>query len=123
MKKINELTAEELAVVLCEIANPVGNIFSDAAVSDAFVQMSKRLDKNASVLQNIAIFAATIPPILLGAAHKDDTFAILAALDGKTADEVRAQNGFKTIRDLFEVFMTDKDASVIFRSSQEVRTE
>lgn len=123
MRKIAELTTDELALALCQMAEPASNIMSDGAVSDAFVEMGKKLNKNATMLQNIAVFASTLVPVLLGEQHRQDTCAILAAISGKTVDDIRKQNGFKTAKDLFEVFMVSKETPAIFRADQAVRSE
>lgn len=123
MRKITEMTTDELAIAICQMAEPASNIMFDGAVSEAFVEMSKKLDKNSTLLQNIAVFASVLVPVLLGDKHRQDTYAVLAALEGKTVDNIRRQNGLKTAKDLFEVFMSNKDTAVIFRPDQEVRAE
>ena len=115
MRKIAEMTTDELAVAICQLAVPASNIMSDGAVSEAFVEMGKKLDKKATLLQNIAVFASVLVPVLLGEKHRQDTYAVLAALEGKTVDEIRKQNGFKTAKDLFEVFFTSRETMTIFR--------
>ena len=53
-------------------------------------------------------------PQLLGP-HLDDLIAVAAALTGKTAEQVAAQRGTETIRDLMDCF--DKDLIDFFKSS------
>ncbi len=123
MRKISEMTTDELSVMICDIADPASNIMSDGAVSEAFVEMGKRLNRKATVLQNIAVFASVLVPVLLGEKHRNDTYAVLAALEGKTVDEIRKQNGLKTAKDLFDVFMVNKETVTIFRPDQEARAD
>ena len=122
MKKIAEMNTEELGLMLCQIAEPASRIMSDGYVSEAFVEMGKRLDKKATMLQNIAVFVSVLVPVLLGERHRNDTYEVLAALEGKTPEDIRKQNGFKTAKELFDVFMANKDTTTIFRPDPEVRS-
>lgn len=123
MRKIAEMTMDELTLALCQMAEPASNIMSDGAVSEAFVEMGKKLNKKASLLQNIAVFTSVLVPVLLGEKHRDDTYAVLAALEGVTVEEIRKQNGIRTVKDLFEVFMINKQTVAAFRADPEVRAE
>lgn len=123
MRKIAEMNTDEMAIAICQMAEPVSNIMSDGMVSDAFVEMSKKLNKNSTLLQNIAVFTSVLVPVLLGEKHRNDTYAVLAALEGTTVENIRKQNGIKTAKDLFDVFMANKETTTIFRPDQEVRAE
>lgn len=123
MRKIAEMTTDELAQALCQMAEPASNIMSDGAVSEAFVEMGRKLNKKATILQNIAVFASVLVPVLLGEKHRLDTYKVLAALEGVTVEEICKQNGFKTAKDLFEIFMTNRQTVAAFRADPEVRAE
>jgi hypothetical protein len=50
-------------------------------------------------------------------------YAIFAALDGVSVDEIKEQNGVEFMRDIFRGFVLDGDLVSIFRPGIEVRGE
>lgn len=123
MKKLAELNVDEMTLLMCRVAEPAGNLFADGAVIAAFVDVAKVLQEANFRLAGIAYFASKIIPVLLGDAHKEDTLAILAAFDGRPVDELRKQNGLKTMKGLYQIFMEDQDAINFFRPDEEVQAE
>lgn len=121
MKKIAEMTANELIAFICKIAGPAENLFSDGAVMESLKEMKERIPENATVETVFSMFTAIMFPRLTGEAHKKDTFAILAALDGVSVEEIEGRNGLETMRDMFVVFVVDRDVETIFRPCAEAR--
>lgn len=120
MKKIDEMTMSELSVFLCKIAGPAENIFSDAAVNEVFDDVAKMLKDKATVENAFSVFCARLVPVMMGK-HEADTFAILAAMEGVSVDEIKEKNGFDVMRTMFKAFMIDRDIQTIFRPMQKVR--
>ena len=79
--------------------------------------------KGKSVLAMFGMFVSVVVPTLLGEKHRDDTYALLAAVSGVSVDEVKKQNGFKTAKDVWSIFMTDVDMASMFRDGDEARAE
>ena len=122
MRKISEMNTEELAVCLCNAADPVSNLLGDNEVVDAFGKLGEKM-KGKSVLAMFGMFVSVVVPTLLGEKHRDDTYALLAAVSGVSVDEVKKQNGFKTAKDVWAIFMTDVDMASMFRDGDEARAE
>lgn len=122
MRKISEMNTEELAVCLCNAADPVSNLLGDNEVVDAFGKLGEKM-KGKRVLAMFGMFVSVVVPTLLGEKHRDDTYALLAAVSGVSVDEVKRQNGFKTAKDVWAIFMTDVDMASMFRDGDEARAE
>ena len=120
MKKIDEMTMAELSSFLCKVAVPAENIFTDGAVNEAFDEVAKLLKDKATVENAFSVFCAVLVPVMMGN-HEEDTFAILAALEGVSAAEIKDKNGFDVMRTMFKAFMIDRDIQTIFRPLQKVR--
>ena len=106
--KLCEMNSEQLAKALATLAVPVENIAKDEAVGKALADMQTKSKEGESVpmIAMIGDMVGRLVPALLGE-HANDLFAILAALTGKSAKEIKAQNGFLTIREAKESFSTD----------------
>ena len=106
--KISELTTEQGLDVLCEIVPYVGNIIEDEALT-AELQRKMRMGKDATQAE---VYAAGIEklskliPILLKT-HRADVYGIVAAINGKTPDEIAAQSALKTAAEIRDI-VTDK---------------
>ena len=120
MKKIDEMTMAELSSFLCKVAVPAENIFADGAVNEAFDEVTKLLKDKATVENAFSVFCAVLVPVMMGK-HEEDTFAILATLEGVSAAEIKDKNGFDVMRTMFKAFMIDRDIQTIFRPLQKVR--
>ena len=120
MKKIDEMTMAELSSFLCNVAVPAENIFTDGAVTEAFDEVTKLLKDKATVENAFSVFCAVLVPVMMGK-HEEDTFAILAALEGVSVAEIKDKNGFDVMRTMFKAFMIDRDIQTIFRPLQKVR--
>ena len=123
MKKLSEMTMEELSACLCKMAGPADNLFSDAAVCDAFDTAQKRMPENPTIQAAFSIFTSILVPALMSEKHKGDTYAILSAQSGDSVEEISARNGMEVMKDLFTVFVLERDVQTIFRIGAEVRPE
>ena len=123
MKKISEMSTDELGAFLCEVAEPVSNLVTDAEVIEALTDMARKMQGYKSMFVVFGLFGSTVIPIMLGKKHKEDTYKILAAVGGKTVDEIRNQNGLKTAKEVWELLMTDRDMGDMFRPGEGVRAE
>lgn len=114
--KLSELSTDAAASVLVSITPALSNILKDP---DCREKIGKKADlKDMSV---IGIYAAglekinEIIPFLLQT-HKADVYAVLAALNGTTAEKIAAQNILVTMRQARELYQ-DKDLIDFFKSS------
>lgn len=114
--KLSELSTDAAASVLVSITPALSNILKDP---DCREKIGKKADlKDMSV---IGIYAAglekinEIIPFLLQT-HKADVYAVLAALNGTTAEKIAAQNILVTMRQVREI-INDKDLIDFFKSS------
>lgn len=111
--KLSEMNTQELAKTLCQIAAPIERIGTSEDVNDAIKQISGDMNEG-TVLSKLSTMIGQIMPALLGA-HFEDTVAIIAAMTGKTAQQVREQNGMQTFRDVRSFL--DEDFMRFFTSS------
>ena len=115
MRKISDLTTDEVLDALCECAGYVANIAADEKLLET---ISKKLDvKNmtrAGVMVVGAEKATKIVPIVLKD-HREDVYGIVAAINGVPVEEIAAQNGIKTAIQIREI-CKDKEMLDFFRS-------
>ena len=123
MKKLAEMTMEELSAYLCKVAGPADNLFSDAAVCAAFDEAQERMPEKPTIQSAFSIFTAVLVPALMSEKHKGDTYAILSAQTGESVEEVVKRNGFEVMKDLFSIFVLERDVQTIFRAGAQVRPE
>lgn len=95
--KISEMSTAELAPVLCDIAEPIGNIAMDAETLSSIREVGEQKTN----VEQVGAFTRKIIPLLLKT-HFDDMCCIIAALTGKTVETVKAQNGLQTINDAID---------------------
>lgn len=110
--KLSEMNTVELGKALCTLAAPIGNLASDKKLMDALASVKPA--EGQTVGEWISKAVAPLLPVLFGS-HMDDVSAIAAALTGKTAEEVKAQNGLVTVREL--AGSIDKDFFDFFKPS------
>lgn len=94
------MDTEKLGRVLCAISPSIANIGADERFNDCVRLIVEKQDQNLNKVQKAAALIGTFTPFLLGEEHRDDTFAILAALREKSIDEIRNQNSMETLNDL-----------------------
>ena len=109
MKKIVEMDALELSSLLIEIAEPIGNLADDDEVFECFRKCTTRglKLKQRDGLHFILKTYSKLIPLLLGEKHKRDTLRILAAIEGKSVNEIIHMNGKQLIDD-FRAAWEDK---------------
>lgn len=123
MKKISEMTMNELSACLCKIAGPAEKLYSDDAVRDAFDEMRKSMGKKQTVQAAFSLFVTILVPVLTSDVHREDTCAIMAELGQVDAKSISEANGLEMMRDMFRVFVVDGDVEAIFRPCTEVRSK
>lgn len=117
IRKLSEMTTDELADVLCELTPVVNNIFSD---QDFIETLCKGVDSKG--LTKIGIIAAGIKrlvdaiPILLKT-HRRDIYEIVAIMhkEDKTADDIARQHSMTTLKQVRALF-NDKELIDFFKS-------
>jgi len=101
--KLSELKTEELAELLCVLTPPVCRMARDPEVLAAFDKVSfGGMDAMPPLAGAALVWEALIP--LLMRRHRDDVYAVLAALTGKTAEGIARQRGLETLKDLQSVW-------------------
>lgn len=113
--KLSEMNGEELSVCLCKIAEPLERIGFDKKTTETFQKIADLSKSGMNNIQKASAMIGKYVPLLLGD-HREDTFAILAAIDDKTVEEIRSQNGMQTIKELKDA-LTDPDLMDFFSSS------
>ena len=97
--KLSEMSTDRLADVMVRIAEPVERIGSDEGLIDklrALAQTGRR-----TAIENAAAMVGALVPVLLER-RREDTYTILAALTGKTAEEIAAQPAMLTMKEARE---------------------
>lgn len=121
MKKLSEMTMNELSACLCKMASPAQALFSDGMVLEAFDGVQEVLNEQTTVSDALGIFTGVLLPVLTDDKHKADTYAILAAQNGQSVEEIEARNGYEVVRELFSIFMVERDVQTIFRPCAQAR--
>lgn len=111
--KLSEMNTIELSKTLCKLAEPIGRIGADAAINNIFKDFSKENNGKTLFQSGTEVYVAIVPALL--ERHQEDTFSVISAMTGKSVDEIRAQNGMETIRDIKCFF--DNDLMSFFKSS------
>lgn len=99
--KISQMTTDQAADVLCRIAEPIETIGANEEFQKKIEAIGK---KNAArgtkmnAIENVTSMIGTFIPLLLKSCRAE-TYEILSALSGKSAEELAAQNVLETIRD------------------------
>lgn len=107
--KISEMSTEQLAPVLADLAEPLSDIANDESTMEAL----KRIAAEKTSLTQVAAFVKEIFPLLLKT-HFESTCKIVAILTGKTLEQIKTQKGLQTIADAVAVF--DDDLMDFFKS-------
>lgn len=101
-KKLMEQTGAEMAVTLVTLAGPVRSFLDDAEFQEAWVACTKKGVKNQ--LTGFLTIYADMTPLLFGSKHLRDTMAIIAAIEGKSAEEALAGNGVDLLADAMKAW-------------------
>lgn len=118
--KLSEMNGDQLATCLCIITEPMERIAEDDAVVDAVkgCMETRVMDGKTVRYMDIPRAALRMIPVLLSK-HRRDTFTILGAMSGKTAEEIAQQNGLKMISDIKSAFDADLLRFFMSRGSAE----
>lgn len=102
--KLSEMSTDRLADVMVRIAEPVERIGSDEMLIDKLRALAQTGRKTA--IENAAAMVGALVPVLLER-RREDTYTILAALTGKTAEEIAAQPAMVTLKEARESIDAD----------------
>lgn len=111
--KISQMTTDQTADVLVRIAEPVSNIMHDGGVMKMMEKLAKTDSKSA--VKFFADNISTVVTVLLKD-HRMDVYEIVAAMSGKTLEEVAQQNIAMTVKDIKESW--DGDLVSFFASAK-----
>lgn len=118
--KLSDFSTERAVDVLCELVPYVNSITLD---EELLGTLKKKLNPGGESLNKAAMLTlgaqrlAEIVPIIFKK-HKEDVFGILAALNGKTAEEIAKQNIIKTMLMIREA-VKDEELVAFFTSCAE----
>ena len=116
--KFSQLTTDKALDVLCEITPYIANIATDDELMAVIGKAVKREGMTrAGVLLLGAEKLTKMVPVLLKT-HRHDVYGVVAAVNGKTVDEIREQNFIKTTAQIVEV-IKDKELLDFFKSCAE----
>lgn len=104
---MKNMTTREMCAVAVKISEPLSKIVEDDSFTAAVKAASAAMEENIPVSRFLATISAWAIPFLLEK-HESETFEILAAVTGKTAEEVLEQPASVTISELKNLF---KDAA------------
>ena len=114
MRKLSELGTDECLDVLCEITPHIVNLVSDDEIMGA---IGKPVDKKNSTKVGVMLLGAqkitTVVPLLLKK-HRDDIYAILSIMGGKSVEEVAKQNTMATLWQI-KTLSEDKELLSFFK--------
>ena len=116
--KLSEITTDRAAEVLCELTPLVDSIITDEELMQALSAAIGADDKaEMSIGQKLLLVSSKmskIVPILLKK-RKSETFGILGILNGKTPEQIAAQNILVTMMQVRD-FANDKELTDFFKS-------
>ena len=118
--KISQFSTDRALDVLCEIMPYADSIMGDdelvRIVKEKVNPKSEKMTAAAWVLLGVRKASKLIPVLLKS--HRDDVCAILAILNGCTADEIKKQNIIATMAQMREV-IKDEEMVAFFSSCAE----
>ena len=116
--KLSEITTDRAAEVLCELTPLVDSIITDEELMQALSAAIGADDKaEMSVGQKLLLVSSKmskIVPILLKK-RKSETFGILGILNGKTPEQIAAQNILVTMMQVRDL-TNDRELTDFFKS-------
>lgn len=101
MNNIMNQTTDQLCETLCNITEPLKELACDDDVAAALKRQAEM--KEAVIGKRVGAAFADLVPVLFGT-QKEKTFSILASITGKTVEEIKTENGMKTIREVVGIF-------------------
>ena len=116
--KFSQLSTDRALDVLCEIAPYIANIATDEELMEV---IGKSIKSDGMTRAGVLLLGAEkltkMIPVLLKT-HRNDVYGVVAAVNGKTLDEIAQQNFIKTTAQVVEV-IRDKDLLDFFKSCAE----
>lgn len=115
--KLSEMNTQEMAACLCKIAEPIEMLGKSEKVNEllaSYVEKAKEGQKGTLFAQATQAIGSLIP-VLLCEESLPYTVRILSALTGKSTDEIMAQRGVQTVKDIRDCL--DEDLIRFFTSS------
>lgn len=103
--KFSEMNTDQMAKALVMIAEPVSAIAKDENVLAVLKDLGKPKKGQPPIMLYADMISGFIP-VLLGA-HKNDVYTIIAAMTGKTVEEVSEQPGLETVKQIREFLDAD----------------
>ena len=122
MKKISEMQAAEFAKCISRIAGPAESLLSDSAVREALDEYKKALPDEITWEAGLSLFASMLFPVLVGDAHRAETYEIIAALNDVGVAAIEEKSGLALMGDVFRAFVIDGEVQAIFRAGCEARS-
>ena len=102
MAKLMEKNGAEMCAALVSIAEPIRHFIEDKEFLDTFKRCTaKGMD---SQLHGILTIYADLVPLLFGDAHRRDTLAILATVEGTTVSGMLKMNGADLLADALKAW-------------------
>ena len=110
--KISEMTNDQAADAMIKLAQPISNLLEDEATVNLLNELQKNNDGG-----GLAFFGRMIPKIVPFCMkdHKQDVFAIVAALTLKPVADVGKMKFMETVKEIQNSI--DEDFLSFFRSS------
>lgn len=100
--KLSEMNTDQLAETLCAISAPAARICEDEQINDDMKKLyAMEKGDGMTALQKLGRMVNIWIPGLLKT-HRDDVYAIMSVLTGKSVQEIAGQNGMQTIKDARE---------------------
>lgn len=115
MRKLSDLSTDECLDVLCEITPHVASIVADEEIMAAIGKAAPKKDLTSAGVMMTAVSRLTKCIPLLVKTHRDDVYAILAAVGGMTVEEIAKQNTIITLTQIRAV-CKDKELLDFFKS-------
>lgn len=116
--KLSQLTTDEALDVLCEITPAVASIVGDEELMNVIGKAVKRdgMTRAGMMLLGAEKLSKIVPVVMKE--HRSDVFAIVAAVNKVSAEEIASQNVIKTSMQIREL-CKDKELIDFFRSCAE----
>lgn len=104
--RLKDMDTMQMAACMCRIAPAIERIGENKTVHELLKAYGEKKDENAPLLARYARLVGTLVPALLGECI-EETVVIVSAMTGKSVENVKAQKGMETIRDVMEFMDAD----------------
>ena len=103
--KFSEMNTDQMAKALVMIAEPVAAIAKDEKVIAVMKEMGKPRRGQPPIMIYADMISGLVPAIL--GTHKTEVYTIIAAMTGKTIQDVSEQPGLETVNQIREFLDAD----------------